>query len=327
MSSVVSLRPSSAGPLPNLTADEESLTTTRFRHIMTEEGHAVIVGRDGDPIQRCEDEPIHIPGAVQSFGVLIALQEEDTLRKEDKHKLKVRVVSENSEQSIGYTPNQLFQLNGFCDILSEEQSYDLLEYIDFIRGDGSDPAIDEPQALTLVIRSPKLGPRNLWCAIHRNGTNKDLIICELELEDDPVNPLAPPSPSTAEPPEDVLHSRPTAEEYAESTIKLSKPLRVMRSARSRKGEAAVMEVFSIMTQVQEQLANALNLETFFKVLVGIVKELTGFHRVMIYQFDQVWNGKIVAELFDTWATKDLYKGLNVSSPYLSAASAMIAINS
>lgn len=327
MSSVVSLRPSSAGPLPNVAADEESLMTTRFRHVMTEEGHAVIVGRDGDTIQRCEDEPIHIPGAVQSFGVLIALQEEDTLREEDKHKWKVRVVSENSERIIGYTPNQLFQLNSFCDILSEEHSYDLLEYIDFIRGDGSDPAIDGPQVFTLVIRSPKLGPRKLWCAIHRNGTNEGLIICELELEDDPINPLAPPSPSTAEPPEDVLHSRPTAEEYAESTIKLSKPLRVLRSARSRTGEAAVMEFFSIMTQVQEQLANALNLETFFKVLVGVVKELTGFHRVMIYQFDQAWNGKIVAELFDTWATKDLYKGLNVSSPYLSAASAMIAINS
>lgn len=315
------LNVSRAGSLRNVAADEESLMTARFKHVMIEGGHAVIVGRDGDTIQRCEDEPLHIPGAVQSFGVLIALQEEDD------NKLKVRVVSENSELIIGYTPNQLFQLNSFCDILSEEHSYDLLEHIDFIRDDDSDPAIDGPQVFTLVIRSPQRRPQKLWCAIHRNGMNKDLIICELELEDDPVNPLAPPSASTAEPPEGVLHYCPTAEEYAESTINLSKPLRVLRGARARKGEAAAMEVFSIMSQVQEQLANALNLDTFLKVLVGVVKELTGFNRVMIYQFDQAWNGKVVTELCDTWATRDLYKGLNVSSPYLSAASVMIAINS
>lgn len=315
------LNVSRAGSLRNVAADAESLMTARFKHVMIEGGHAVIVGRDGDTIQRCEDEPLHIPGAVQSFGVLIALQEEDD------NKLTVRVVSENSERIIGYTPNQLFQLNSFCDILSEQHAYDLFENIDFIRDDDSDPAMDGPQIFTLVIRSPQRRPQRLWCAIHRNGMNEDLIICELELEDDPINPLAPPSASTSEPPLGVSPYSPTAEEYAESTINLSKPLRVLRSARARKGEAAVMEVYSIMSQVQEQLAIAPNLDIFLKVLVGVVKELTGFNRIMIYQFDQAWNGKVVTELCDTWATRDLYKGLNVSFPYLSAASEMIAINS
>lgn len=300
------------GSFRNVAADEDSLMTTRFKHVMIEGGHAVIVGHDGDTIQRCEDEPLQIPGAVQSFGVLIALQEEDD------NKLKVRVVSENSERIIGYTPNQLFQLNSFCDILSEEHSYDLFENIDFIRDDGSDPAVDGPQIFNLVIRSPQRGPQKLWCAIHRYGMNEDLIICELELEDDIVNPLAPPSGSTAEPPEGVLPYSPTAEEYAESTINLSKPLRVLRGARARKGGAAAMEVYSVMSQIQEQLANAPNLDTFLKVLVGVVKELTGFNRIMIYQFDQAWNGKVVTELCDTKATRDLYKGLNASSPSLSS---------
>lgn len=71
-----------------------------------------------------------------------------------------------------------------------------------------------------------------------------------------------------------------------------------------------MEVFNIMSQVQEQLANAKTLDSFLKILVGVVKELTGFHRVMIYQFDQSWNGRVVTELVDPRATKDLYKGLN-----------------
>jgi light-regulated signal transduction histidine kinase (bacteriophytochrome) len=71
-----------------------------------------------------------------------------------------------------------------------------------------------------------------------------------------------------------------------------------------------MEVFNIMSQIQEQLSSATSLELFLKVICGITKELTGFHRVMIYQFDDVWNGKVVAELLDLRATRDLYRGLN-----------------
>lgn len=284
--------------------DTGGLLTARFKHAVTEEGHAVIIGRDGDTLQRCEDEPIHIPGAVQGFGLLIALQEiEDG-------KFQVRVVSENSKRIIGYTPKQLFALESFTDILSEEQTDNLLDHVDFIRGEDVDPATNGPEVFTLAIRSPARKMHKMWCAMHSNESNRELIICEFELEDDPINPLVPPGEGTPEPPEDTLHSDPSPEEFAESTVNASKPLRVLRSARKRKGEAAAMEVFNIMSQVQEQLASATTLDAFLKTLVGVVKELTGFHRVMVYQFDQAWNGRVVTELVDPRATKDLYKGLN-----------------
>lgn len=281
------------------------LITARFKHAVVEGGHAVITGRDGDTIQSCEDEPISIPGAIQSFGLLVALHEEED------GKFKVRIVSENSERIIGYPPKELFALDSFCDILSDDQTDNLLDHVDFIREDDADPATNGPEVFTLAIRHPKRRTQKMWCAMHVNERNPDLIICEFELEDDQLNPLVPPGLSdTPEPPEDTLQSDPTPEEYAESTVNMSKPLRVLRSARKRKGEAAAIEVFNIMSQVQEQLANAPTLEGFLKILVGVVKELTGFHRVMIYQFDQTWNGRVVTELVDPRATKDLYKGLN-----------------
>ncbi|KNZ63515.1 hypothetical protein VP01_1133g2 [Puccinia sorghi] len=43
--------------------------------------------------------------------------------------------------------------------------------------------------------------------------------------------------------------------------------------------------------------------------VGLVRELTGFDRVMIYKFDESWNGQVVAELVDWKRTRDLYRGL------------------
>ena len=281
------------------------ILTARFKHIVTDEGHAVIVGRDGDTLQRCEDEPIHVPGAIQSFGLLLALKEEEEGR------FKVRIVSENSKKIIGYTPRQLFELDSFCDILTEEQADNLLDHIDFIRDEDADPATNGPEVFTMAIRSPaSRRSLKLWCAMHINEANRDLVICEFELEDDSLNPLIPHGEGTPDLPEDTLNSQPTEAEYAESTVNMSKPLRVLRTARKRKGEAAAMEVFNIMSQVQEQLANASNLDAFLKILVGVVKELTGFHRVMIYQFDQAWNGRVVTELVDPRATKDLYKGLN-----------------
>lgn len=279
------------------------LLTARFKHVVTDGGHMVITGRDGETLQRCEDEPIHLPGAIQSFGLLIAL-------KEEVGKLVVRIVSENSHKIIGYTPEQLFSLDNFLDIFTGEQANNLLDHLDFIRDeDATDPAVNGPEVFMLSIRSLRRRTQKLWCAMHILPDNRDLIVCEFELEDDNANPLVP-SGETPESPEDTLDSNPTPEEYAESTVNMSRPLRVLRSARKKRGETAAMEVFNIMSQVQEQLAGAPNIDIFLRVLIGVVKELTGFHRVMIYQFDTAWNGRVVAELVDPRATKDLYKGLN-----------------
>ncbi|KAH8884639.1 hypothetical protein GQ53DRAFT_661529 [Thozetella sp. PMI_491] len=290
-------RESSADGMP------ESLYTHRFKHVMTGDGHAVITGRDGK-LQRCEDEPIHAPGAVQAFGLMIAI------REEADGCFLVRYASENSRRIIGYAPEELFRLHNFLDILTEEQADNLLDHIDFIRDEDADPSINGPEVFSISIRPPKKRTYKLWCAIHIHAAQPDLVICEFELDDDREYPLRPSDELTPDIPEDTLQSNPTLEELTESTEIMSKPLRVLRSARKRRGEAGAMQVFDIMSQVQEQLASATTLEKFLKILVGIVKELTGFHRVMIYQFDSQFNGRVVTELVDTTQTRDLYKGLH-----------------
>ncbi|KAK7935497.1 Cyanobacterial phytochrome B [Apiospora marii] len=281
----------------------EALFTTRFRHVVTDEGHAILTGRDGT-LERCEDEPIHTPGAVQSFGLLVAIKEDS------EGQFLVRIVSENSQRILGYTPQQLFRLDNFVDIFSEEQADNLLDHIDFIRDDDADPATNGPEVFSISIRP--LGSRSvkLWCAIHVTPANPDLVICEFELEDDHEYPLRGPDEMTPPVPQDTLYQNPTLEEFNESTEVSSRPLRVLRSARKKRGEAGAMQVFDIMSQVQEQLAAAPSLDKFLKILVGIVKELTGFHRVMVYQFDSAFDGKVVTELVDPTHTRDLYKGLH-----------------
>ena len=233
-----------SGPLSVGSASDDigGLVTTRFKHVISDGGHAVITGRDGDTLQRCEDEPIHIPGAIQGFGTLIAF------REESEGKFVVRFVSENSKRSIGYSPKQLFALDSLTDILSDEQTENLLDHVDFIRDEDADLAVNGPEVFILSIRNPSKRARKYWCALHINPSRPDLVICELELEDDQEFPLVPAGSSTPEPPENTLQSEPTEEEFAESTTNSSKPLRILRSARKRKGEAAAMEVFNIMSQ-------------------------------------------------------------------------------
>lgn len=139
--------------------------------------------------------------------------------------------------------------------------------------------------------------------------------------------------------EEEMGYTPSAEDIYESTTSRSKPLLALerlrrmtrpnpqandpsafgespnRRRRNRRpgataGSVGMMDVFAVMAQINEQLGAAVNLEHFLKIVVGVIKDLTQFHRVLVYQFDELWNGQTVAELVDWSQTHDLYKGLH-----------------
>ncbi|KAG6865508.1 hypothetical protein C0991_001938 [Blastosporella zonata] len=89
----------------------------------------------------------------------------------------------------------------------------------------------------------------------------------------------------------------------------------------------MMDMFAVLSQINEQLGAVDSLELFLKVVVGVIKDLTEFHRVMVYQFDESWSGQVVAELVDWTQTKDLYRGLHFPASDIPAqARALYAIN-
>jgi hypothetical protein len=134
---------------------------------------------------------------------------------------------------------------------------------------------------------------------------------------------------------------PSAEDILESTTSRAKPLLALerlrriargdsishsaesphspsetRSRRSRRvggstaGSVGMMDVFAVMAQINEQLGDAPDLAAFLQVVVGVIKDLSQFHRVLVYQFDEAWNGQVVAELLDWSKTHELYRGLH-----------------
>ncbi|GAA5911258.1 hypothetical protein JCM6882_004078 [Rhodosporidiobolus microsporus] len=320
-------------------SDKPLLMTTRFEHQITEGGDIlVLTGREGE-LERCEDEPIHAPGAVQAFGVLIAFDLEEDGR------MIVQQVSENSGFILGLPPRTLFRAKCLSNILDEDEEDALRDALELLEDRDSDPTNEEegPYTFTLSGRgNPGTGDgdalsrdRLEWtchAAIHRPSptTKPKRVVLELELVDDQLNPLTTVSSEPFTPDErggmaDLSEYgengiNPTEADLIESTVSIVKPLRTLTRlkerqkrrggrARSTKGMGE-MDIVGLLSQINDQLGKADDLETFLRITAGLFRELTEFDRVMIYQFDEAWNGRVVAEQVDWSRTRDLFRGLN-----------------
>ncbi|BFZ55108.1 hypothetical protein PYCC9005_002147 [Savitreella phatthalungensis] len=315
-----------ASVLPNESEASMELLTDRFEHRITADGrHLVWTGLKDKEVESCEDEPIHIPGAIQWFGVLISL------RQLDPDTFEVVHVSENSGDLLGLPPKYLFSLKSFTDVLPEDFRDALLDQFDYL--DDSN-AVDQPENDTIdgpdesqivpevfLLRgyqSDRNAPQwQAWCALHRLTRNDNLYILEFEPSPDLLNPLTHDlgGPTAA----NGRHGKPgmdgegfggfSEDDLMKSTTSASKPIRRIRKSTIDQDRGNTMEIFSILSQCNEQLSAQQDLESFLRVVAGIVKDITKFHRVMVYQFDDQWNGQVVTELVDWERTKDLFQGL------------------
>lgn len=85
--------------------------------------------------------------------------------------------------------------------------------------------------------------------------------------------------------------------------------RSRRGGRATSGSSDTLDVFSVLNEINEQLDQATDLDTYLKIVVGVVKDVCQFHRVLIYKFDEEMNGEVVKELVDWSHTHELYMGL------------------
>lgn len=107
-----------------------------------------------------------------------------------------------------------------------------------------------------------------------------------------------------EQPVGVVETQATDEERKLSTTAKSKPLHAVQVARETERQIGSMELFHILCEIQNQLAAQTTLQELLDVVVGLVYELTSFHRVMVYQFDETKAGTVVSEVVDDRASID-----------------------
>jgi light-regulated signal transduction histidine kinase (bacteriophytochrome) len=292
--------------------DDQPKVSERSQYIHSKSGPprvltSAVADKNRPAYRRCEDEPIRVPGAIQSFGALLGL------KYNDKGQLEVRIASENCRKLLGYGPEQLFALPSFLDVLKQDMREEMIVHISHALRDVD--AIKEETRLDvfqLILTFPFEPETRLWCAIHLAPSPEGMVICEFEeyseafyLKDIGAARVLPITPVP------MMGFEVSPEELEKSTTSASKSLPVLEIARQKqKKEFSALDLFNAMTQAQKQIADCKSVQSIFEVVVGIVSELTGFHRVMLYRFDSQKNGCVEAELLNHQASTDVFRGMS-----------------
>jgi hypothetical protein len=238
---------------------------------------------DGQILYRCEDEPIHTPGAVQPFGALIAIQENE------KGCFLVRIASENSHAVMGFEPDALFELRCFMDVLTQTAREEFRIRIRTLPVSDSNTDQD---VFTVSLTTLRGAPSPLFCAMHRS-VGSDLIICEFEAECDIFNPAH--SNELFDDVPDVVNQH-TSASHSHASTRRNAPIHSLDVSRKFSRQLGAMELFSVFSEMQSQLSSATDLSAILDLIVDLVYELTGFHRTMVYQFDDDSSGTYQASL-------------------------------
>ncbi|KAJ3033975.1 Light-sensor Protein kinase, partial [Rhizophlyctis rosea] len=147
-----------------------------------------------------------------------------------------------------------------------------------------------------------------FCAVHRYIKNPDVIVVELEFVEDTMFPLMTRQEDdnlkefleagNMDVSDEALYAASTESKHA--ILGISEPGSTADSG----------ELFTIMEQVNAQLAACIELRHLADVIVGLVHEITGYHRVILYQYDEDFNGCAIAEYVETKYGSHLYRGLH-----------------
>ncbi|KHJ35984.1 putative histidine kinase-group viii protein [Erysiphe necator] len=256
----------------------------------------------------CENEPIRTPGAIQSLGALIGLRYCPT------GDLEVRIASENSRKILGYGPEQLFALGSFLDILEGHSRDEMIVHLEHcIQTDRrSNTAVTRPDFFHITLKFPYEPDCSLWCTMYLLPNTEDLVICEFEdYSENYYMKDVDAAKSLPQVPHSVNDTDASPDDFRKSTTRLSKPLSPLTIAQHRKDKMfSSLDIFCCLGQIQEQIIECRDIQQVQDVIVGLVSEVTGFHRVMSYRFDQRYNGCVEAEIVNPQASTDIYRGLH-----------------
>lgn len=176
-------------------------------------------------IANCEDEPIHVPEAIQPHGVLIVCSNDD---------LRILEISESVEAHLGRSAASVLGA-ALPELLQAESAARL-------RHAATVPALRSVNPLRLRTDAGQ----TFEAVLHRPPGEASRLVVELE----PIPPFT---------------------------------------------EASGLGFDPRMRSALVQLQAAVDERTLIQIAADQVRALTDFDRVMIYRFDQDWNGSVVAE--------------------------------
>lgn len=238
---------------------------------------------------------------VQRHGLMLVLE-----MTGDPRVLPVQTVSENSGDIIARSPDELFALRSFTDILEDDQAEVLREHIHLIQSRSDDPTEGATDIFTLYIKSEQEPRLQILCALHQLREPSRFVLCDIETSQQNSGNTITTFPRIASETGRLAlrGSKRTSDEQ-------SRPTKLGHRKSSRRLDS--LGILRIMSQVQNRLARTSDLVQLVEALADIVKEVTNFDRVLVCQYDRRGFGRVIAEAAAPTVPPTLYHGLRFLS--------------
>ncbi|KAI4730067.1 hypothetical protein E4T49_02119 [Aureobasidium sp. EXF-10728] len=202
--------------------------------------------------------------SIQGFGAAIGLE------RGDNGNLLVSMASDNSQAILGHSPEDLFALQNFIDLLDYHEADALHENIASAHDRASYSRT--LNVFDMTIRDQSGSIRSLSCVIHASTCRPTFILCEFV-------PL--PSASLASRQSQRTHSRKTRP-GARPTL-------------SRRGSGSASDTLNTMSRAHNSISVASTVESLLENLVASIKFATGHSNISVHRFDGHCNGRLVAQ--------------------------------
>ncbi|KAG2181921.1 hypothetical protein INT43_006846 [Umbelopsis isabellina] len=312
----------------------EKLTEPDDSHLLSLENDNLYV-KHNDRFVPCDQEPIHIPGATQHHGTLIGL---------NISTLRVEYMSENTPKFFGVPhikPDHLFELKSFKKLLSDYQRDRIYKYIDSLRdaskvGPSSFVLEVDVSVFYRVKRYNDLLQEHyqtgLPSASSEESTDHGYYSERTENTSiDGSTSRSLPSTITDESPrlselwQDYSDDEDSDREDSNNPYKKRFYCSMHRSQKNpgllileleafnRLSEVAYDKFFFGLNTLVHTFEHAKNIEDLCGLAVRYVQHVTAYERVMMYQFDDEWNGVVIAETLATDSDAESYMGIHFPS--------------
>lgn len=270
---------------------------------------------------------------IQSFGALVVMTESDG-------NFEVQVASENSNTMIGHSPNTLFELRTFCDILPSSQQRNFHTHAQFVLSDDYSIENSGPEVFFLSVLSSHGYTQGSWCTMHTSTVYKNYVICEFQPEAQAIkdrsnleNPESQTITSDSQnldissgaffedvrPPGESLDTRISKVPDSSDSGSLDmtsgaffedvRPPGKDHDVRNSKVPDS-SELLNNVPRILQRLANSQTLEALVQHAIATLQNLIQFDRTTMYHFDGDRNGIVVADAVDTSSGLTSYEGMH-----------------
>jgi light-regulated signal transduction histidine kinase (bacteriophytochrome) len=252
-------------------------------------------------------------GLLQQFGSWVAL------RAIEGSRYIVIAASDNSKFVIGHTPEDLFSLHCFSDLLPGRNRDQFRTRLTGWQQTNLKFSISNISEIfyTSISSADTSGP-GFWCTLSPGRGFADIWICEFE-----PHLQGPEIQVGLRTPSRLLKYKSTPKEWVESTTRKSRPLSTSRGVQECLSTITTASLTRTFNEIQSQIVSATSIEILFDRVVGIVSELTKFDRTLVYRVDEGQCGVVVAECLNPVASEDLFIGLRFQEPYDTSQTAAV----